>query len=57
MYVKVTDLLWGDSLEDTVNYPLYHVMLVDSSASLVYIQLIVLHTPIRQSLLFKQLKK
>ena len=38
-----TDLLWGDALEDAINYPLYHVLLMDSPASLVNIQLVVLH--------------
>jgi len=40
---NVTNLLWGDALDDAVNYPLDHVLLVDSPTSSVNIQLVILH--------------
>jgi len=41
---KVTDLLRSDALDDTVNDPLDHVLLVNPPTSVVHIQLIILHT-------------
>jgi len=40
---EVTRLLRGDALEHSVDDPLHHVLLVDSSLGLIHVQLIILH--------------